>query len=60
MKNMVTHVTRCKMQQFLTGGWNFAWSLAGYLLVTCSCSTAVVLCPIKEETDLDKNADALL
>ena len=24
MKNMVTRVTRCKMQEFLNGSWNFA------------------------------------
>ena len=34
MKNMVTRVTRCKMQQVLTGSWNFAWLLVGYSLVT--------------------------
>ena len=34
MKNMVTRVTRCKIQQFLTGSWNFTWLLVGYSLVT--------------------------
>ena len=34
MKNMVTLFTCCKMQQLLTGNWNFAWLLVGYLLVT--------------------------
>ena len=34
MKNMITRGIRCKMQQFLTGGWNFAWLLVGYSLVT--------------------------
>ena len=42
MKNVVTRVTRCKMHQFLTGSWNFAWLLVGYLLVTRSCSAVVV------------------
>ena len=34
MKNVVTRVTRCKMQQFLTGSWNLAWLLIDYSLVT--------------------------
>ena len=34
MKNVVTRVTRCKMQQPLTGTWNFACFLVGYSLVT--------------------------
>ena len=43
MKDMITRVIRCKicckircysLQQFLTGGWNFAWLLVGYSLVT--------------------------
>ena len=37
MKNMVTRVTFCKMEQFLTGSSNFSWLLVwlfvGYLLV---------------------------
>ena len=34
MKNAVTRVTRCKMHQFLTGSWNFAWLPGDYSLVT--------------------------
>ena len=34
MKNVVTRLTRCKMQQFLTEIWNFAWLLVSYSLVT--------------------------
>ena len=37
MKN-ITHVTRWKIEQLLTGSWNFVWLLVGYSLVTCSCS----------------------
>ena len=44
MKIMLTRVTRCKMQQFLTGRWSFEWLLVGYSLVTRSCSAAVVQC----------------
>ena len=40
MKNMFTRVTRCKMQQFLTGRWSFAWLLVGYSLFTRSRSAA--------------------
>ena len=34
MKNVVTRVTPCKIQQFPTESWNFAWLLVGYPLVT--------------------------
>ena len=34
MKNMVTPVTRCKMQQFLVRMWHSSWLLLGYLLGT--------------------------
>ena len=44
MKNVVTRVTRPKMQEFLTGSWNFAWLLVGYSLVTRSGYAAVVPC----------------
>ena len=30
MENMITRVTRCKTEQFLTGSWTFAWLLIGY------------------------------
>ena len=32
MEKVVTDVTRCKMQQFLTGSWNFERLLFGYSL----------------------------
>ena len=57
MKSMVTCVTRCKMQPFPTGSWNFAWLPVGYSFMLCySCSMQLfMMYPIKEETDLDKN-----
>ena len=33
MKNMITRVTRCKMQQSLARSLNFAWLVVGYSLV---------------------------
>ena len=33
MKNVVTQVSRCKMQEFLTGTQNSVWLLDGYSLV---------------------------
>ena len=72
MKNVATRVSHCKMQQFLSRSWNFAWLLVGYSLVTCSlrvfcsfmlcCSYSVQLFmahPIEEDTDLGKNAGVL-
>ena len=63
MKNVGTCVTRCKIQQFLTGSWNFAWLLVGYSLVARSCSAAVFRCcmrySIKEDTDLDTDSGVL-
>ena len=58
---MVTRVTCCKMKQFLTGSWNFAWLLVAYSLVTfmLSCSWSMQLFmrySIKEDTYLEKNA----
>ena len=35
MKNVVTRVTRCKMDQFLTRSWNFTLLLVAYTLGTC-------------------------
>ena len=68
MKNMVTRVTRCKVQHFLTGSCNFAWLLVGYSVGTRWLldyallqlfDTVFMKYPIKRDTDLDKNAGVL-
>ena len=61
MKNMVTGVTRCKMQQFLTRTWIFAWLLVGYsFMLCCNCSMRLFMrYPIKEDTNLEKITGAL-
>ena len=62
MKNVVT---RCKMQQFLTESWNFAWSLIAYSLVTGWLLIHALLqlftrFQIKGDNNLDKNAGVLI
>ena len=61
MKKMITRVTGCKIKQSLTGSYNFAWLLVGYSFIPCGTSLIHILLryPIKNDTDLDKNAGVL-
>ena len=55
MKNVVTRVTYCKIQQSLIGSRNCAWLRVGY-----SFMKLFMRYPIKEGTDSDKTAGVLL
>ena len=55
MKNVITCVTCCKIQQFLTESRYCAWLLVGYSFMPLFMSY-----PIKEDTDSDKTGNALL
>ena len=55
MKNIINRVTRCKMQQFMV----ISWLLVGYSFNLCCSMQIFKRYPIKEDTDLDKNAGIL-